>query len=98
MQAEIDSQATLRTIQILGVNDIGLESGNGGMTAGRVLPWLQPATGEHIWALWEVEYRDVAILGPGNEQLGAFNLTAHNLSDPVNYAALKDQLLEAAGE
>lgn len=98
MQGEIDSQETVRAIQILGVNDIGLESANATMTAGRVLPWLQPASGEDVWTLWQVEYRDVVILGPGNEQLGTFNLTVSDLSDPVAYAALKNQLLEAAGQ
>lgn len=98
MQAEIDSQETLRTIRILGVNDTGLESSNGLMTAVRVLPWLQPAAGEDVWTLWQVRFRDVVILGPGNERLGTFNLTVNNLSDPVDYAALKNQLLEAADE
>ncbi len=98
MQAEIDSLETLRPIEILGINDIGLESGNGGMTFGRVLPWLQPKKGQDVWTLWEVEYRDVVILGPGNERLGIFNLTANDLSDPVNYAALMDQLVKAADE
>ncbi len=98
MQAEIDSQETLRSIQILGINGIGLESGNGSMTTGRVLPWLQPVADEDVWALWQVEYRDVVILGPANQQLGAFNLTVNDLSDPANYTALKNQLLEAADE
>ena len=98
MQAEFDLQQTLPAIQILGVNGIGQEAGNGGMTTGRVLPWLQPVTGEDIWTLWQVEYRDVVILGSGSEQLGTFNLTANDLSDPVAYAALKNQLLEAANE
>lgn len=97
MQAEIESLETLRAIQILGVNDIGLESGNDGMTSGRALPWLQPVSGEDIWTLWNVEYRDVVILGAGNEHLGTFNLTVNDLSDAVNYAALMSQLLEAAG-
>ena len=98
MQTEIGSQATLRPIQILGVNDIGLESGNGEMSTGRVLPWLQPTVGDDVWTLWQVEYRDVVILGPGNERLGTFNLTVHDLSDPANYAELISQLLEAANE
>ncbi|UCE60470.1 MAG: hypothetical protein JSU63_01730 [Phycisphaerales bacterium] len=96
MQSEIDSQQALRGVQILGVNAIGRESGNEGMTAGRVLPWLQPSTGEDVWTLWQVTYRDVVILGPGNERLGVFNLTENDLSDPANYAALKSQLLDAA--
>lgn len=96
MQAEVESQATSRPIQILGVNAIGLESGNEAMTAGRTLPWLQPATGQDVWTPWQVEYRDVVILGPGNERLSTFNLTLNDLSDPANYAALKNQLLDAA--
>ena len=98
MQAEIDSQETLRPIRILGVNGLGLESANDEMTSGRVLPWLQPGAGEDVWTLWQVEYRDVVILGPDNERLGTFNLTEHDLSDPANYATLKDQLITAADE
>jgi hypothetical protein len=98
MQAEIDSQQTARAIHILGVNAIGLESGNSTITADRQLPWLQPASGDDPWMLWPIEYRDVAILGPGNELLGTFNLTEHDLSDPANFATLHDQLLTAAGD
>ncbi|HUU85279.1 MAG TPA: hypothetical protein VM243_17405 [Phycisphaerae bacterium] len=89
---------TLRPARILGVNDIGLQLGNAATTAARVLPWLQPAADQDIWTLWQVVYRDVVILGPNNEQLGAFNLTEHNLSDPAAYTALKTQLLEAANQ
>ncbi|MCP4247946.1 MAG: hypothetical protein GY778_12940 [bacterium] len=98
MQAEIDAEATLRPVQILGVNDIGLESGNKGMIADRVLPWLQPVAGEDIWTLWDVVYRDVITLGPGNEHRGTFNLTEYDLSIPANYAVLKDRLLAAANK
>jgi hypothetical protein len=98
MQVEVDAQATARPIRILGVNEIGLESGNPGITGGRVLPWLQPTAGQDVWGSWQVQYRDVYIVGPGNEHLGTFNLTVHDLADPANYAALRDQLLEAANE
>lgn len=98
MQAEIDSEETLRAVQILGVDEIGLESGNDGMTAGRVLPWLQSTIDEDVWTLWQVKFRDVVILGSDNEYLGTFNLTDNDLSDPANYAALKNQLLEAANK
>ena len=98
MQAEIDSLETLRAVQILGVNVVGRDLGNDGMTAGQVLPWLQPEVDEDVWTLWLVEYRDVVILGPGNEHLGTFNLTVNGLSNPADYAALRDQLLQAANE
>ncbi len=98
MQLEIDGQETLRSIDIVGLNDIGLESGNDGMIAGNTLSWLQPVIGEDIWTAWDVDYRDVIILGPGNEPLGVFNLTTFDLSDSANYDALMNQLLQAANE
>lgn len=97
MQAEIDAQETTLAIQIVGVNGAGYESGNSGITTDRELPWLQPAAGDDVWTLWQVEYRDVVVLDPANERLFTFNLTANNLSDPDSFAALLSQLLEAAG-
>ena len=98
MHAEISAQETARSVHILGVNDVGFESANDSMMSGRALPWLQPVAGQDIWTQWEVTYRDVVILGPGNEHLGSFNLTTHDLADPANYDALMTQLLEAANE
>jgi len=98
IQAEIDAVETVRPVHILGVNDIGLEAGNDGMTAGRSLPWLQPGADQDIWTLWNVTYRDVVILGPGNEHVGTYNLTVHDLADPANYEALNAQLLDAANQ
>ena len=92
----MNAQETSLAIQILGMNDSGLESGNSAISTGRVLPWLQPAGGQDVWTPWEVTYRDVVILGPANERLGVFNVTVNDLSVPANYAALKAQLLEAA--
>lgn len=98
MQSELDAQATGRAIHILGVNDIEFEIGNAAMTEGRVLPWLQAVDGEDAWALWQVQFRDVVILGPRNERVAVFNVTLHDLSKPESYAALKEQLLAAADE
>lgn len=98
MQGEIDAAQTLREVHILGVNDIGLEAGNDAITAGRELPWLQPVGGQTIWILWEVTYRDVYIVGPGNELLDVYNLTEHNLADTANYDTLEQMLLDAANE
>jgi hypothetical protein len=75
-----------------------MESGNERIIAGRTLPWLQPAPAQDVWILWHVEYRDVVILGPDNERLGAFNLTSNNLANPANYATLRDRLLAAANQ
>jgi len=98
MQTEIDAEPTGRPVRIIGVNDIGLESGNAGMTADRTLPWLQPEAGQDVWLLWGVAYRDVVIIGPSNEYVGTFNLTTYDLGNADNYAALMAMLRNAAGE
>jgi hypothetical protein len=96
MQAEFDTTATLRPVSIVGVNGIGLESGNAETVDGRVIPWLQDTGTAKVWESWAVTYRDVVILDAANVKLSAFNLTAHNLADPVEYAALRQILLDAA--
>ncbi len=98
MQTEIDAEQTLRPVHILGLNDIGLESGNESMTAGQHLSWLQPGVGQNIWIDWQVGYRDVIILGPKNEHIDTFNLSTYNLAEAENYAALRDLLLATANE
>lgn len=95
MQMELDAIDTAVPIRILGVNERGLESGNAGMVDGRDLPWLQPPADLDVWSLWAVDYRDVIILGPGNEHVATFNLTIHDLADPGNYAELQILLRSA---
>lgn len=65
------------------------------MTAGRTLPWLQDRIDVDVWRRWAVVYRDVIILDAANRRVGVFNLTTHDLSRPEDYAALKQQLLDA---
>lgn len=96
MQQELETTDTALAVQILGVNDTGYESGNSGIYTGRRLPWLQPESGEDVWTLWQVEYRDVVVLDPANEQLFVFNLTEHNLANPDAYDELTMLLLQAA--
>jgi hypothetical protein len=98
MQAEIDAIETDRPVHIIGLNDVGHESGNAAITPGRSIPWLQPEPGQDIWTQWGVAYRDVVILGPDNERVAVYNLTEHDLADPANYAALRELLLSAAAE
>lgn len=85
-------------VRILGVNAVGAESENGLMTLGRDLPWLQDVPAQDVWTLWDVEYRDVVILDGLNRPVGVFNLTVHDLAIPAEYAALRQMLLDAAGE
>lgn len=81
---------------ILGVNDIGFESGNEDITDGRDLPWLQATTDEDVWQDWGVTYRDVWVLDAENVPVGVFNVTGNSLADAANYDALKQLFLDAA--
>jgi hypothetical protein len=96
MQVEIDAADTTRSIQILGLNGIGHESGNSAATNGRVLPMLQDIPSQDVWCYWKVTYRDVVILDRENIRVGVFNLTEHSLADSTNFLTLKQMLLDAS--
>lgn len=101
MQGEIDTElggVPGERVQILGVNGIGLESGNASMTKDRTLPWLQDTADQQVWQSWAVTYRDVVVLDAENKPIAVYNVTTHNLGDPMNYAALKQILVDAAAK
>lgn len=83
-------------VQILGINDIGLESGNDSMAAMADLPWLQATDEVDVWTMWSAGYRDVLILDENNVEIDRFNLTSGDLSEPSNYATLRDIFVTAA--
>jgi hypothetical protein len=96
MQEELDAMGLARPVQIVGVNDIGFSSGNGSITNGRDLPWLQANATYDVWDVWNPVYRDVIVLGPDNVEVGVFNVTGNSLSDPANSDALKQLFIDAA--
>lgn len=96
MQSELNAEATPRPIRILGINEIGQESGNAAMTAGRMLPWLQDTADAGVWRQWAVTFRDVVILDAQNRRVTVYGLTQHDLANAENYAALKNLLIDAA--
>ena len=97
MQNEIDTAGWPVPTRILGVNAVGLESGNANMTAGRDLPWLQDTADVLAWAQWEAQWRDVVVLRPDNTIYAVFNLTTYPLEVAANYDSLKTLLREAGG-
>jgi len=97
MQKEIDAMGLPVEVRILGVNGMGLESGNATACDGRDIPWLQEVPLEPVWSDWAVTYRDVVILDERNVRVGVYNLTANNLGDPARYAELKAMLVGFAG-
>ena len=93
MQGELDADYPGLGVHLLGVNEVGYESGIATMSAGRTLPLLQDLADVGLWASWAVTWRDVIILDGRNEKLTVYNLTEHNLEDTENYSALKDLLI-----
>ena len=83
-------------MHILGVNEVGFESGNPGMTDGRTLPWLQDVVAQDVWTLWRAGFRDVVILDHENEFAEVYNLNENSLDLEANREALKALLRDLA--
>lgn len=104
LQSELDASHPELDIQIIGINEIGHESANAQMTAGRSLPWLQDLDTNtnqlsDIWReQWDIVYRDVIIVDTESTELGAFNLTTYDLADAGTYAALREILIDTAAD
>jgi hypothetical protein len=98
LQDELDVEEPTLQFAILGINDIGFESGNDSITEGRDLPWLQATTEQDVWEAWGVTYRDVWVLDGENKPVGVFNVTSNSLADPTNFATLKQLFLDAAAD
>ncbi|MBP88379.1 MAG: hypothetical protein CMJ64_16965 [Planctomycetaceae bacterium] len=102
MQQDLDAAHPILNIDIIGINEIGHESANSLMTAGRSQPWLQDVDSDgnqasDVWTeLWDVTFRDVVILDSGNSIVESFNLTEHNLADSIDYTSLRTKLIDAA--
>ena len=96
MQVDLDTNFPTLEIEILGVNEIGLEGGNSTICNGRDLPWLQDVVDENVWGSWAPTYRDVVVLDGDNVIFGVYNLTGTSLAVPANYDALRQLFLDAA--
>ena len=78
------------------MNGVGYESGNGAMTSGRTLPWLQDLTAQDVWGSWAVGFRDVVICDDENQFAEVYNLTEHPLGVEANREALEALLRSVA--
>lgn len=96
MQNEFDAAQPSPPIQILGINSKSASSGNGAMTDGRDIPWLQDTTGEDVWGSWNATWRDLVIVNSCNEVVQVINITDHLLNLPSNYDMVKNALLAAS--
>lgn len=102
MTRELATERPDLKINVLGMNQIGHESGNTQATTGRTIPWLQDedkdADGNSdVWLnSFPAQYRDVVILDANNDQIDVYNLTTHTLANADNYATMKQKLIAAA--
>ena len=85
-------------IQLVGVNGIQYSSGNDYVTKERDIPWLQDTIDVDLWTQWGIQYRDVVVLDGENKPIFIMNLSAQSLSDPDNYAELRERLLSASSD
>lgn len=98
MQNELISEYPELPIRILSINQIGAENGINSFNENHALPMVNDSTTDEIWIQWESQWRDFYILNKQNELLEVYNLTQHNLNDPINYQELKQKLILAAQE
>jgi hypothetical protein len=100
MQAELKEMRPGFNIELLGINKTNQGAYNAEMTENKALPWLQPPPGtpvaSSVWTTWHATWRDVKILDPLNQFYTVYNLTQHDLSNPDNYAELKQILFKEA--
>jgi transposase InsO family protein len=96
MQLDLDAASPPVPIQLLGVNHIGAEAGNPGITAGVDLPWLQDVTQVDVWTAWGATDRIIFVLDGENRVVTTYDTTANDLSNPANYDELMQILLDAA--
>ncbi len=85
-------------VEIIGLNQLGHESGNIAFTEGRDLAWLQETNSQAVWADWAATYRDVIIVGEDGKTIDFYNLTDNDLATQANFDALFDLFSAAAGE
>lgn len=96
MQDELEAERPELSFQIAHVNGASLESGLPDLYAVSDLPVVQDDTTANVWTAWTAEWRDVIVLDGDNQVYAVYNLTTYDLSDPTNYAELKEIFLAAA--
>ena len=96
MQTELQESHPELNISLLSINKIAAESGVASFNTTHNLPMVQDDTDQLIWDAWQGNWRDVYILDKENKLIEIYNLTEHNLNDPLNYEELKSKLITAA--
>ena len=107
MQAELETEYPQYDIQILAINQIGNGAGASLVASLGDLPMVEDNSSDDIWNTWHAmapnpsthsgaPWRDVHILDSQNEIVYTYSLTLNNLSNPQNFATLKQMFVDAA--
>ena len=96
MHNELAQEYPELPIKMFAINQIGAETGTSSFTEAHALPMVNDNITDNIWVQWESIWRDFYILNRSNELIEIYNLTEHNLNDPLNYQELKQKILTAA--
>jgi hypothetical protein len=102
MQAELAQAYPQLRFRLLAVNEAGHESGTALMSQGRTIPLLQDvdqdrdSSSDISKELWQTTYRDVVLVDAAGRKVDVYNLTAHDLANGQNYAALRQALVDVA--
>lgn len=96
MQEEIDGVGSPIPVRILAIDGAeGALSSSYGMQ-GISLPLLQDTPEGTVLAGWNARQHDVVILGVGNEAMGLFSLSTHDLGLLADYEEFLEYLRLAA--
>jgi len=96
MQQEMDSESMGMPIHLFGINGPGTEGSIPDMVDGRMIPLLQDTIVDPVSGLWGAQHFDLVVLDADNMVATIINLGQNDLTDPANYAAMKEMLLEMA--
>ncbi len=83
-------------IQVVGVNRSTDALGNGGITAGLALPWLQDSSDSDAWNLWMAHSGDLFLLDPTDHVVFLEDLNSFDLQVPANLDSLKARIIRTA--
>lgn len=97
MAAALDAVHPELGLDIITINETGLESGNDDLIAVSSLPLVQDDTTANVWTNWGAEWRDVYILDEDNTVVAVYNLTEHDLSDASSFEELYELFVAAGG-
>lgn len=84
-------------VSLLGINEIGYESGNDTINDGHTLPWLQDVPGEDVFDTWPpARIRELKIVGRDGVVSATFDLNDADPNDTSHADAIVQALLDAA--